>query len=167
MASPTPADLELVRKTLTPAQAGLFSQLQPSEQAHAVRVLRAVQENCHRQGLELPEYLQVSDLLHDIGKACYPLRIWERVMIVLGGAIFPNATTRWGERSPRGWARPFVVAAQHPAWGAEMAAGQGTSSRAVALIRRHQDPLPSQVSNKDMNEEDQLLAILQAVDGES
>jgi putative nucleotidyltransferase with HDIG domain len=181
----TSADLELVRQTLTPAQVTLFIQLQPSEQVHAVRVLRAIQENCQANGLQPPADLLVAALLHDIGKALYPLRIWERVVIVLGKKILPESAARWGNgretstATPRGWGRPFVIAAQHPAWGAEMAARQGTSPRAVALIRRHQDPFLGQGLNQstglnqsiglnqNLNEEDRLLAILQAVDDES
>ncbi len=171
-AKPTSADLELVRQILTPQQVALFDQLQPSEQAHAVRVLRAVQANCHQQGFEPPHDLLVAALLHDVGKARYPLWLWERVMIVLGKAILPEAANRWAisdkqaTTAPRGWKRPFVIAAQHPAWGADMASEQGTTPRAVALIRRHQDQPPKE-DTKSPTEEDPLLAILQAVDDES
>jgi hypothetical protein len=157
-ARPTPADLALVRQTLTPAQAALFAQLQPSEQTHAVRVLREVRVKCKEQGWEAPPDLEVAALLHDVGKARFPMWIWERVMIVLGKAILPEAVTRWATSPPRGWKRPFVIAAHHPAWGAEMASERGTSPRAVALILQHQD-----LDQQD----DPLLAILQAVDDES
>lgn len=162
LASPSADDLERVQQTLNPGQAALFRQLQPSEQAHAVRVLRAVEAQCHQKGSRVPPDLQVAALLHDVGKARYPLWLWERVLIVLGKALFPEAVGRWGLSEPRGWKRPFVIAAQHPAWGAEMAARQGASPRAVALIRRHQDHIPHQNT-----EEDRLLAILQAVDDEN
>lgn len=164
-AAPTPADLALVRTTLTPTQAALFAQLQPSEQAHAARVLREVQARCHAQGFPAPADLQTAALLHDVGKARYPLRLWERVIIVLGQTLRPEMATRWGKDTtspPRGLRRPFVIAAQHPAWGADMAAARGASPRVAALIRRHQDPLPLTDA-----EEDQWLAILQAVDDEN
>lgn len=156
LAAPASADRELVRQVLTPGEACLFAELQPSEQAHAVRVFREVQHRCRQQGFEPPADLQVAALLHDVGKARCPLRVWERVMVVLGNALLPEAVGRWGKAAPRGWKRAFVVAAQHPAWGAEMAARQGTSPRAAALIRRHQEHA--------LSEEDRLLAILQAVD---
>jgi putative nucleotidyltransferase with HDIG domain len=161
-AAPTPVDLARVRQTLTPAQAAWFEQLHPSEQAHAVRVLQEVETVCRRQGFEPPADLQVAALLHDVGKARYPLRLWERVVIVLGNALLPKTAARWGTAAPHGWKRPFVIAAQHPAWGAAMVAGPDTSPRVVSLIRRHQDRSPLGGS-----EEDQLLAILQIVDDEN
>jgi putative nucleotidyltransferase with HDIG domain len=166
IARPAPADLELVRRTLTAEQTALFTQLHPSEQAHAIRVLLAVQARCKQEGIETPADLKVAALLHDVGKARYPLRVWERVTIVLGNAIWPEAATRWGTGAPRGWKRPFVIAAQHPAWGAEMAAEHGVAPGAAALIRRHQDALPLPGTSVQ-TEANSLLAILQAVDDEN
>jgi len=161
---PTPEAIALAQKILTPAQMVLFRQLQLSEQAHAVRVLQRLETVCHKNCVELPDDLRVAALLHDVGKVHYPLRVWERVMVVLGKAIAPEYVKNWGNRPPRGWFRPFVVAAHHPGWGAELAAEQGASPQVVALIRRHQDHLPK---NDIYNEEDRLLAFLQAVDDES
>ena len=165
--APAPADLEQVRQILTPEQTALFIQMQPSEQAHAIRVLHAVQAFCHQQGLAPDEDLQTAALLHDVGKACYPLRLWERVIIVLGKVILPEKAQQWGMANdssipPRGWVRPFVVAAQHPGWGAELAAQHGASPCTVALIRWHQADAGSAVAV-----DRSLLAILQAVDDES
>jgi hypothetical protein len=53
-----------------------------------------------------------------------------------------------------------VVAIQHPAWGAEMAAEAGSSPLVVALIRRHQNLLQDEA----VSLEDRLLGALQRVD---
>jgi hypothetical protein len=81
-------------------------------------------------------------LLHDIGKAKHPLNLLERVIIVLTSAALPGLSRRWGAAEPQGWRRAFVVAAQHPKWGAGMALEAGASATLVELIRRHQDRVP-------------------------
>jgi putative nucleotidyltransferase with HDIG domain len=136
----------------------LFLQMSAGEQAHSLEVLRRLQAS----GEQEPDLLTAA-LLHDVGKTRRPLRLWERVWIVLAGKL----ASRGGgseplERLPW-WQKPLAVAVQHPAWGAEMAHAAGCSPRVVALIRRHQDKgtLNLQV------EEDALLRKLQSVDDES
>jgi hypothetical protein len=65
-----------------------------------------------------------------------------------------------------GWRRAFVVAVQHPQWGADLAAKAGASPLAVALIRRHQEQQGS-LGEADAGSEDSLLARLQSVDNNS
>jgi putative nucleotidyltransferase with HDIG domain len=101
-------------------------------------------------------------LLHDIGKTRYPLSVWDRILIVVGGALFPGRASAWGNGSLDGWRRPFVVRAHHPAWGAEMAAAAGSRGRVVELIRRHQDELV-----QEREDDDRLLARLQWADDQS
>lgn len=138
---------------LSPAQLTLFRRLQPSEQAHAYLVLERLME----AGQTDPD-LMVAALLHDIGKIIAPLTIWDRALIVLVGRLLPWLARRWGEGRPRGLRRPFVVAARHPDWGADLAAEAGASPRIQELIRLHQVPAPA---------DDPLLAALQAVDDEN
>jgi putative nucleotidyltransferase with HDIG domain len=149
-------ELAPARSSLTEEQMNLFKRLQPSEQIHALRVLQTIQ----LQG-ETDLDLQVAALLHDIGKARAPLKLWERVVIVLGKEFFPQRVQSWGAGQPHGWKRPFVIAEQHPAWGAEMASEVGTSPLAVSLIRRHQSNGPLSPATR---QEDHLLCILQAAD---
>ena len=152
----TEEELTPARAVLTTEQMQLFTCLQPSEQIHALRVLQTVQQ----QGESDPD-LQTAALLHDIGKARAPLKLWERVLIVLGKAFFPEHVKIWGTGQPKGWARPFVVAEQHPTWGGEMASEVGTSPLAVSLIRRHQSSDEFQPISQY---EDHLLGILQKAD---
>lgn len=149
-------DLSPAHTVLTAEQMQLFSRLQPSEQVHALRVLQTVQLH----GESDPD-LHTAALLHDIGKVRVPLRIWERVLIVLGKGLFPQRARNWGYGQCQGWKRPFVVAEQHPLWGSQMAAEVGATPLAASLIRRHQSPNDSEpVSPR----EDHLLEILQAAD---
>ena len=124
---------------LSPAELTLFGRLQPPEQAHAIKVLQTLQQEYVQFGHSAPPALLSAALLHDVGKSRYPLRLWQRVWIVLSKALLPERVSAWAQQDPQGWARPFVVAAEHPAWGAEMAAAAGAQPEVVALISAHQD----------------------------
>ena len=140
---------------LSPALLLLFRRMQPSEQIHAYKVFSRLKED----GKTDPDLLAAA-LIHDVGKILSPLSILDRVLIVLGQHFLPRAARRWGEGEARGWRRPFVVAARHAAWGADLAEQAGASSRTVRLIRRHQDSLTGDTAG----EEDRLLADLHAAD---
>ena len=107
--------------------------------------------------------LLTAALLHDVGKTRVPLSVWERSWVVVGQVIWPKKTAVWGQDAPLGWKRPFVVKAQHPAWGADMAAAAGSSELAVGLIRRHQDNVPETA----VSEMDRLLRHLQWADNQN
>lgn len=160
-------DTELAAAILTPSQLELFQQMQESEQAHSIRVLRELK----RQGEENSD-LQTAALLHDVGKIRAPLRLWERVLVVVIKTICPSCVKRWGAAGESnsleglGWRRAFVVAEKHPAWGADLVSQNGGSDLAVALVARHQEQLPPYSERMDSNE-DRLLYKLQAVDNQS
>lgn len=158
-----PAELAQALAIFTPAQRALFAGLHPSEQAHALSVYRQLVN----KGETSPDLLGAA-LLHDIGKTCIPLRLWERIWIVLAKAVFPLQVKRGASLSMeavgwRVWLRAFIVAEQHPVWGADLAAQAGASAVTVALIRQHQDS-PSIVGDP---ESERLLRKLQAVDDQN
>lgn len=144
-----------VAARLSPAELALFARFGRSDQWHSYRVMRFLEEAGHTQ----PDLLTAA-LLHDVGKTRVSLSVWERSLIVLGGMLWPGKTAVWGQNPPVGWQRPFVVKAQHPAWGAEMAAAAGSSPLAIELIRRHQD----KVEETAVSLTDQLLRLLQWAD---
>jgi len=151
-ARPGSEDLACVRSLLTPELYTLFLTLPPADRAHALRVqhrLRAHAENN-------PDLL-AAGLLHDVGKAVLPLRLFDRVAVVLGQALLPMQARAWGAGDPAGWRRGFVVACRHAEWGATMVADAGGSPRLVTLVREHQSGSPA----------DPTLAALQAADGDS
>jgi hypothetical protein len=159
-------DLEQARTVLSAPLFILFTRLQPSEQAHSLRVLQALQV----EGENQPDLLAAA-LLHDVGKIRMPLRLWERVLIVL---VHPAEQT-----NQSGWRRSFarfikslkitnkalLVAENHAAWGAELAVSAGASPLTISLIRRHQEIIPPTTGSITL--EDQLLRKLQTGDDEN
>jgi len=165
--APSSDSIALAWTLLTPPQQLIFNRMLQSEQVHSLRVLH---ELLAQQ--EENKDLLVAALLHDVGKSRFPLHLWERVVIVLAKKIYPAGAKRWGERvsedeqAPRGWRRAFIIAEEHPVWGAEMAADAGCSQLTMNLISRHQDIIPvSKIDN--LSKEDRLLLKLQAIDDES
>ena len=165
-AVPDSQDLALAGEVLSPAQMALFQKMQASEQAHSLWIFRQLRQHLTGQDLEAQHDLLVAALLHDAGKSRHPLHLWERVVIVLGKALFPHQALLWGSQPPGGWKRPFAIAAQHPAWGAELAGQAGASPLSVALVRRHQDVLQENVLDGEFSLEDRLLRLLQRFDEE-
>lgn len=135
-AAPAGKDLDLAAQTLSREQFALFRRMQPSEQAHSLEVLQGLlrQEPIERE-------LAAAALLHDVGKIRFPLRTWERVLIVIAQSALPRQAKAWGAAEPDGWKRPFVVAEKHPDWGADLAEQAGLGTRGVEVIRRHQRKL--------------------------
>lgn len=155
-ARPAAGDGALLEQHLPPPLHPAFTRLSRAEQAHAVATLRTLL----RQGHTDPDLLAAA-LLHDLGKSRAPLRLLERVLIVLAQSWLPRRAARWGQGEPCGWRRPFVVAAHHPAWGEALVLEAGGSPRLAEIVRRHHDPLPEDVRTPV----DRLLKALQAADG--
>jgi hypothetical protein len=180
--TPTASEMDRGRSMLNPAEFNLFNRLQPGEQSHSLTVF----DKLSAAGEKDPDLLAAA-LLHDVGKILYPLKLWERVWIVIGRAFFPHLSREWalGDlgnlEGVSFWKRAFIVAEQHPRWGADLAAQANSSQLVVNLIRRHQETLAGDeysinhdqpaASRRNSLEshrfEDGLLQKLQAVDDES
>jgi hypothetical protein len=148
-------DTDLIQPYLTPPQLSLFRQLQPSEQWHSLAVLQEL----ITAGKSNPALLTAA-CLHDIGKILYPLKVWERVLIVVGNRLAPGLVQHYGRKRPRGCSKPFVVACQHATWGADLAGQAGASQLTVDLIRRHEDRNLEDCSSPQAG----LLCLLQQAD---
>lgn len=158
-ARPTKEQLNEARQVLNPELTGLFMEMHPSEQAHSLEIFHTLVENG-----ETSNDLLAAALLHDVGKSRYPLKVWERIVIVIGNALLPKMAREWGKSSPRGWRRPFVVSEQHALWGAQMAEKAGASLITIEIIRRHQDQTTiNSLANSNHNT-DILLNRLQLLD---
>ncbi|NMC13214.1 MAG: HD domain-containing protein [Chloroflexi bacterium] len=160
-ASPSADELEFVHAMLTDEQYRLFNQMQPSEQAHSIKVARyLIKHNC-----QYPDLI-IAALLHDIGKINHLLKLWERVWLVIGNTFFPKVVSRWlrnvdfGNRKPNFYQRVFFIHNQHPLWGAKLAEETGSTPLCVNLIRRHHE----KNYPKNQTTEDQFLYYLQEAD---
>jgi hypothetical protein len=142
-AAPSPAQIDQIRPILSPKLLSLFLSMQPGEIAHSLKIWQDLTNSG-----SCPQDVQVAALLHDVGKTRSPLSVWDRIVIVLARTFFPKRVKRWGKNAgdgwQTGWRRPFVVAENHPEWGAQMAEGAGASPVTVMLIRYHQDGQYSQ-----------------------
>lgn len=152
-----PAARREIATVLSETEGLLFDRFSHADQHHSYRVFQLLQD----AGFNHPDLL-VAAVLHDIGKTCYPLSVWDRMLIVVGEKIAPARAAQWGDGSLDSWKRPFVVRSHHPAWGAEMAAAAGSSPGAVDLIRRHQARI-----EPERKEEEPWLAHLQWADDQS
>ncbi|MEZ4511609.1 MAG: HD domain-containing protein [Chloroflexota bacterium] len=150
----TVAERQQVAAVLSRRQQLLFYEFAVSDQRHSYRVLQML-----LAAGETEPSLLVAALLHDIGKICHPVYVWDRVLIVLGEAFLPRRVAAWGLGEAGGWKRPFVIRAQHPAWGAELVQTAGATPLTVRLVARHQEKLAA-----PQNDEDRLLARLQWAD---
>jgi len=154
-AQPAADDARLAAEHLPLALQPLFHTLSQAEQSHSVAVLRSLLQ----QGQRDPDLLAAA-LLHDVGKTRAPLRLFDRVLVVLVQRFAPAVADVWSEGAPHGWSRPFVVAAKHADWGGNILEQAGASPHLVAMVRRHHAPQPTRGT-----EADRLLAALQAADG--
>lgn len=159
-----PHDQQRALEWLNPEQVALFLQLQASEKNHALQMAGKLIEKGEHQ----PDLLAAA-LLHDVGKLRYRMNPLERAMVVLVKAFRPEAAHRWGripqsgwETAP-GWRKPFVLAEQHAAWGAELAREAGVSNLTVTLIRCHEHRHTGELTAI----ENDLLNTLWVVDNES
>lgn len=163
-ARPDAKELQNARKILSPTLWDLFTTLQPGEQAHSLNVLRELRRLGETDG-----ELLTAALLHDTGKSLRPLRLWERIWIVIHKRLLPGGYSFQTTLAPEQvidlpfWRQPLAVAAFHPAWGARMASERGASALVVELIAAHQDQKPFAAGTRAAR----FLTVLQSVDDEN
>jgi predicted HD phosphohydrolase len=150
--------LREITAVLTPTELALYQQYSSADQQHSYAVFCALKRAGHIQA-----NLLAAALLHDVGKVRYPLSVWERSLVVGAMAILmPRRVKSWEQKEAVGWQRPFVIKAQHPQWGAQLAEQAGSHPLTIALIRRHQDKM-----GEIITEEDRLLQHLQWADDQN
>lgn len=153
-----PQEVDRAAQWLPPDGIALFLRMTKRDQRHSLDVQRSLLNAGHDQ----PDLLAAA-LLHDAAKTAQPghrLKISHRVAVVLMQAIKPGWVEHVARSDSDDWRYPFYLHLHHPEMGARLAQEAGCSELAAALIRRHQVKL----SAPSLDEEDQLLAWLQAAD---
>lgn len=153
----TAAELAQAHDRLPAAAWPLFDAMPVADQRHSLAVMAALQAAGHA---ERP--LMEAALLHDCAKRAGDVRLWQRVAKVLLRTFWPALWARWtADPAPdRGaWRYGLWAYRHHPALSAGLAAAAGCDPQAVALIRRHEEPL-----GPDAAAADPLLRALQAAD---
>jgi hypothetical protein len=149
-------DYALAAQYLTDEQLQLFRRMRRGEQLHSLNVLRGVLA----QG-DTPPDLALAALLHDVGKIRYPLRLWQKTVVVLTRTFIPALSGRLSAGDPSHWInRPYAVYAHHPAWSAELVVQTGANAAAVWLIAHHAD----NAEHRRGHDQYPLLKRLQAAD---
>lgn len=134
-------DQQLVQSFLSGPSLYLFQKQSLADQRHALDVAVDLLKN--QAYLSFPEKrtLIQAALLHDCGKTRYPLKLWQRVYIVLCNKL-PLTTQEFlrNLNNCRSLSLPLILAQQHPKWGALLASQAGLTEYVIELIRTHHHP---------------------------
>jgi hypothetical protein len=136
-----PEQSGVLDRFLSRDQQDLFRAMKPQDQRHCLKVFRKLVE----VGYEDMELLQAA-LLHDVGKALGPVRLWHRVVAVLAFAIRPRMLVSLGCPYKHSWRYPFYVLYNHGRLGAEAAGRAGSSLLVQKLIELHTEGTSEELS---------------------
>jgi hypothetical protein len=132
---------------LVAPQQAIFESMMLRDQQHGFEVYRRV----HAEAAPDDRPLFAAALLHDCGKG--PVRLWQRVVYVVLGAMAPPLRARIAAERGPAWRRAFYRLLHHPELGARMVAATGADPDVVRMIRE-----------QETREPDARLALLQAAD---
>jgi hypothetical protein len=124
---------------LSPQAKTLFLKQSRAEQRHALDVTKDLMS--YEDTLLPNDFhdLITAALLHDCGKTLLPIRLWQRVYIVMMQQM-PQSLWDRLEKGPKFLAGPLKTASYHALWGSNLAQNSGLNSRVCLLIREHHAP---------------------------
>jgi putative nucleotidyltransferase with HDIG domain len=131
---------------LTENEFALYRAMDPRDRDHACRVARRLLAG----GPEADPILMRAALLHDVGKAARPYRLWERIAVHLWA---PDE--RVLARLPQSCAAAWRCHRDHAARGAEAVRAAGGDPRVADFVERHHRP----------GDDDALLRLARADEG--
>ncbi len=130
----SPAEVQLARSLLSPAELRLFAAMHPRDRRHSVDLLHDLDRGAEREGPPSRELRQAA-LLHDVGKG--PLELWDRIGFVLLRAVSPGLADAIEAERGWPWQQSLWRLRHHATLGAERLVGAGSSERVIALVGAH------------------------------
>jgi putative nucleotidyltransferase with HDIG domain len=120
----------LAESVLVGAELEAYRSMDPRDRDHAGRVARSLLAEAPAAD---PIWVRAA-LLHDVGKAATPYRLWERILVHLW-APEPSVAERFPPALAAVWRRHR----DHAALGADALRALGVDERVVDLVARHHD----------------------------
>ncbi len=124
-------DDTLAQNTLSEAEFRLYRQMDVRDRAHACAVARRLSALYP----DASDVLRRAALLHDVGKAGYVYRPWQRIFVALYTPRTVPATPRLS-----GLKGAWQLRRHHDRYGAEAILSAGGDARVAELVARHHRP---------------------------
>ncbi|NLL51256.1 MAG: hypothetical protein GX248_00955 [Peptococcaceae bacterium] len=138
-----PKEYLWVKRILPEKEYRLFLQQALPDRRHALDVAREIEENSERitaiHGKTAYCNLLHAALLHDCGKSVAPLRIWQRIFIVIINTLPARCIQKLSSCSPI-LGQTITLHQQHPYLGKKLAALAGCEDQVLSLIENHHSP---------------------------
>ncbi|NLM21118.1 MAG: hypothetical protein GX207_05145 [Peptococcaceae bacterium] len=132
-----------VRKVLSEKEYRLFLQQALPDRRHALDVAREIEDNSENitkiHGKTGYRNLLHAALLHDCGKSVAPLRIWQRILMVIINAL-PALYIQKLSSGSTILSQTITLHQQHPRQGKQLAALAGCDEQVLSLIENHHSP---------------------------
>jgi len=132
-----------INDVLSDEESILFRKQPLADQRHALDVAVCIQSQKNElvsfHGRLIFEYLLKAALLHDCGKFLFPLRLWQRIFIVMATYI-PEQLSRHMIKKSNILGKTMIIYKSHPAWGSRLAAKAGSNKEILILIQNHHNP---------------------------
>jgi putative nucleotidyltransferase with HDIG domain len=138
-------DRQFIDLSLPEAARGLFYQMHPADQAHALNVAKTALQFVDKSNLTIDRSMLLRcALLHDVGRKKGDLDIWGKVFAVLVTHYAPGFARDFACATATSiWDKPghaIYVYFHHPEIGAAMLQNIGLYEEADIISRHHQPP---------------------------
>lgn len=135
-------DIEYINLHLNSEEKKLFTKLKESEQKHCINVAKDAEQICFNKNIKCDKIIKVA-LLHDIGKICNRLTIFDKAVIVILDSISKGKLKKLKRINK------INVYYNHAKIGADMLRIYGYEERFLYLIENHHNK--DQIEDLELN----------------